>query len=73
MLDLTATITCPTCHAVATETMPTDRCQYLYECRACGAIVKPKPGDCCVYCSYANRPCPIMQQSGSSREPRRRG
>lgn len=59
--ELTATITCPACGHVATETMPTDRCQYFYECPSCKVVLKPKRGDCCVYCSYADRPCPSVQ------------
>ena len=30
----------------------------------CGAVLKPKPGDCCVYCSYGDIPCPPIQESG---------
>lgn len=26
--------------------------------------VKPKPGDCCVYCSYGTVPCPPIQERG---------
>ncbi|MEO5818962.1 MAG: GDCCVxC domain-containing (seleno)protein [Vicinamibacteraceae bacterium] len=53
-----ATITCPNCGAAATETMPADQCVYFYECTACRAVLRPKYGDCCVFCSYADRPCP---------------
>jgi hypothetical protein len=59
---LTATITCPHCGHKARETMPTDACVHYYECKACGAILKPKPGDCCVFCSYADAPCPPVQE-----------
>nr|WP_281243396.1 GDCCVxC domain-containing (seleno)protein [Roseovarius lutimaris] len=27
-----------------------------------GAVLRPKPGDCCVYCSYADVACPPVQQ-----------
>ncbi|HEY7997903.1 MAG TPA: GDCCVxC domain-containing (seleno)protein, partial [Pseudolabrys sp.] len=27
----------------------------------CGERLKPKPGDCCVFCSYGSVPCPPMQ------------
>ena len=60
-LELRSTLTCPDCGARATETMPTDACQYFYDCTACGVVLKPKPGDCCVYCSYADVPCPPIQ------------
>ncbi len=55
---LTATITCPHCGHQAVETMPANACQYFYDCRGCGAVLRPKPGDCCVFCSYADARCP---------------
>ena len=30
----------------------------------CGALLKPKPGDCCVYCSYGDVACPPIQEGG---------
>lgn len=60
----TSTLTCPDCGVRTTETMPTDACQYFYDCPACGVVLKPKPGDCCVYCSYGDTPCPPIQADG---------
>lgn len=57
-------ITCPKCGARASEVMPINACQYFYDCTVCGAVLKPKPGDCCVYCSYGSVPCP-SKQSGA--------
>lgn len=65
MIELNSTISCPECGNSKTEQMPTDACQYFYECTFCGALLKPLPGDCCVYCSYADVPCPPIQQQGS--------
>jgi len=31
--------------------MPTNGCQYFYDCRHCAALLKPLPGHCCVFCS----------------------
>ena len=45
----------------ATETMPTDVCQYIYDCKGCGYCMKPIKGKCCVYCSYGSVPCPPIQ------------
>jgi hypothetical protein len=56
-----STITCPACGTAKTETMPTDACQYFYECTGCGELLRPKPGDCCVFCSYGSVPCPPIQ------------
>src|SRR2546430_13987256 len=58
---LQSTITCPQCAVAKTETMPTDACQFFYECTGCGTKLKPKTGDCCVFCSYGSVPCPPIQ------------
>jgi hypothetical protein len=63
--QLQSTLTCPTCGARTTETMPTDACQYLYDCPACGVLLKPNPGDCCVFCSYGDVPCPPLQKDSN--------
>ncbi|MDR0230327.1 MAG: hypothetical protein LBI72_14885 [Flavobacteriaceae bacterium] len=64
-LILHSTITCPNCGHITTEEMPTNSCQFFYECKACQTILKPKKGDCCVYCSYGDIKCPPMQQNSS--------
>ena len=43
------------------ETMPTDACLFFYECTGCRVRLRPKPGDCCVFCSYGDVPCPPKQ------------
>jgi len=60
-----STITCPACGHASEETMPTDACQWFYQCAACGVLLTPKPGDCCVYCSYGTVACPPIQETGS--------
>ena len=62
MVELKSTITCPECGHRSTETMPTDACQYLYSCKRCGHQMKPKQGQCCVFCSYGDVPCPPVQE-----------
>jgi hypothetical protein len=57
-------ITCPRCGTSKLETMPTDACWFFYECSGCGTLLRPKPGDCCVFCSYGTVPCPPIQQAG---------
>lgn len=54
-------ITCPSCGFRKEEVMPTDACQFFYECVGCDALLRPKPGDCCVFCSYGSVPCPPVQ------------
>ncbi|TDQ15065.1 hypothetical protein DFQ04_2951 [Algoriphagus boseongensis] len=59
---LTSTLTCPNCGFQKKETMPEDSCQFFYECENCHTLLKPKSGDCCVYCSYGDVKCPPIQQ-----------
>lgn len=58
---LESVLTCPECGHAEAEQMPTDACQYFYDCKGCGAVLKPKQGDCCVFCSYGTVPCPPIQ------------
>lgn len=60
---LFSTITCPTCQHQSRERMPEDACTWFYTCAGCGERLKPKPGDCCVFCSYGDVPCPPIQAS----------
>jgi len=64
MTVLTATVTCPHCGHEKTETMPTNACVHFYECTGCGMVLRPKPGDCCVFCSYGSSRCPPCQNEG---------
>ena len=43
-LQLQSILTCPKCGHQRTETMPTDACQYFYECPGCGALLRPAAG-----------------------------
>ena len=61
---MTSVLTCPSCGAQSEEKMPEDACQYFYECPNCRELLKPLQGDCCVFCSYGDRPCPPIQASG---------
>jgi hypothetical protein len=63
MRNLHSVITCPQCGHRETETMPADACQFFYDCKGCGAVLRPKQGDCCVFCSYGDIPCPTVQQN----------
>jgi hypothetical protein len=60
-MELVSTITCPHCAHQAVESMPTDACQFFYDCKECGERLKPKAGDCCVFCSYGSVQCPPMR------------
>lgn len=60
-IELQSVLTCPECGHRSREQMPVNACQYYYDCRGCGALLKPMPGDCCVYCSYGDVSCPPVQ------------
>lgn len=55
-------LTCPVCGHAKIETMPTDACQWFYQCAQCQTVLHPTSGDCCVYCSYGSVPCPPVQE-----------
>lgn len=61
---LNSVLTCPECGHAKSETMPTDACQWFYECESCRTVLRPKPGDCCVFCSFGSVPCPPIQLDG---------
>lgn len=64
-IQLKSEITCPNCGFKKLEDMPLNACQFFYECDNCSKILKPKEGDCCVYCSYGTIPCPPIQKNKS--------
>ena len=59
----TSIITCPACGYSKKEEMPADACQYFYECGNCKTVLKPKSGDCCVYCSYGTVKCTLSSRT----------
>jgi len=63
---LQSTLTCPLCGTRRVETMPTNACWFFYECPNCKGLLRPKPGDCCVFCSYGSLPCPPVQSVDSA-------
>ena len=63
MIGLQSTITCPLCEHQETETMPTDACQFFYDCKGCGVLLRTKRGDCCVFCTFGTLPCPPIQEA----------
>lgn len=65
-MELLSIITCPICGHKKEETMPIDACQYFYECESCHSRLKPKDGDCCVFCSYGTVKCHQFNQEKSA-------
>jgi hypothetical protein len=58
---LESVLICPECGHAAVETMPTNACVHFYKCESCNAVLRPNPGDCCVFCSFGTVPCPPVQ------------
>jgi hypothetical protein len=52
-------IRCPICRIESAAAMPADACVFFWDCPACGSLVRPKAGDCCVFCSYGSARCPF--------------
>ena len=61
-LQLQSIITCSQCDQKTIEQMPTNYCQYFWECPHCKNKLIPRQGDRCVYCSYGNVKCPPIQK-----------
>ncbi len=61
-IELTSTITCPECDRKTEVEMPTESCQFFWECPVCKTVLRAEEGDCCVFCSYGTVPCPSVQR-----------
>jgi hypothetical protein len=61
-LKITTTIICPICKYRKELVMDADISRLFYFCEECGARLKPRPGDCCVYKSYGSTPCTAVQE-----------
>lgn len=53
------TLTCPKCGHKQEGQIPTNACIPFYKCDSCGEMISPKDGDCCVFCSYGDKACPV--------------
>ncbi|MBM4168536.1 MAG: hypothetical protein FJ215_05200 [Ignavibacteria bacterium] len=59
----TSVLTCPYCGFAEAAAMEIDSCLYFHECPRCKAILRPKKGECCVFCSFGSVKCPSRQLS----------
>jgi hypothetical protein len=57
--NVESVITCPACGHKKTEIIPVTWCLYFYECTHCHFVMRPLPGDCCVFCSFGTVKCPF--------------
>lgn len=62
-------VTCPSCGYTKEEQMHETSCVYFYECNSCKKMIRPKPGDCCVFCSYGTVKCPSAQAALNKPKP----
>jgi hypothetical protein len=60
---LESTLACPNCGYHKPEPMPLDACVFFYECLRCRLVLRPGPGDCCVFCTYGSEKCPPRQEA----------
>lgn len=65
-----ATLTCPHCGTKQKVVMPTDNFQHYFKCtnEKCMADLAPLTGKDCVFCSYADMPCPQKQLNPHANE-----
>lgn len=61
--DPHAILTCPHCETQQKVVMPLVGFQHYYKCtnQECAADLAPLEGKDCVFCSYADKPCPPKQ------------
>ena len=60
-------LTCPHCGHESLEAMPEGHRVEFHECDACHRSVEAKAGDCCVYRSYGDAPCPCVRAPAAAR------
>lgn len=58
----TATLTCPKCGHKQVGSISNTSCVPFYVCESCKEIIKAKSEDCCVFCSYADKRCPLKKK-----------
>jgi len=63
-MELFSVLTCPFCGHSERLEMPVTACVFFHECAGCHVLLKPKSGDCCVFCTYGSVPCPPRQSGG---------
>jgi hypothetical protein len=57
-----AMLRCPECGRESREKMPENACVHFFTCPGCHTVLRPRAGECCVFCSYADAICPPRQR-----------
>jgi len=60
-----ANLTCPKCGHKQQASIPMTSCVPFYLCDGCKQTIQAAGDDCCVFCSYADRPCPLKSKGGA--------
>lgn len=60
--QLIGNITCPKCNNILQIEIPTDKCVLFLKCEKCGGTSTPTGDDCCIFCSYGDRKCPVSEK-----------
>jgi len=58
----TAALTCPKCGHKQQGEIPADSCVPFYICEGCKQTIKAAGDECCVFCSYAGKQCPLKKK-----------
>lgn len=61
----TATIVCPHCNHPSEETMRVRIVERTIRCSECSEMIEAPADKHCVWCAYADIPCPVVQNDGS--------
>jgi len=63
---LESVLVCPVCGFAKREKIPREAGRFFNECVSCKTLGRPKPGDCCVFCSYDSVKCPLILDENCS-------
>ena len=58
---LESVLVCPVCGFAKRETMPTEACQFFYECAGCKTLLRPNLATAASFVPYGSVKCPPMQ------------
>jgi hypothetical protein len=56
-------LTCPHCHSIETLASPVEATTQFHQCVHCKKPYKASKNDCCILCSFGNRPCNQIEQN----------
>ncbi|HFQ15066.1 MAG TPA: hypothetical protein ENK41_01820 [Rhodobacteraceae bacterium] len=63
MIEYHTVLTCPHCGHRSRQSMPDLQTLTRWNCNNCHTDIQPRPGECCVFCSFGSVPCPDAQRA----------